>query len=258
MSSSSIGILDYGMANLRSVQNGFAQAGHAARIISTADEIRHVDRVVLPGVGAFQDADGGFTLRNLANLAQPSIVSAYWISIKISAVSALIGGLAGFLIARAAISGGLPGWVRPTLLTFSGVASQFAGVPLAFAFLATLGRTGLVTTLLVKYLGYKPRLWLELICGAIIIVFLGFLVVEGIRLTILNKERIFGDSTLSYAWVTSAVPVGCALLAASIAYNMLDAWRRRRDQLLVYTLVQGDERVIDAYFGRGRAAAARG
>lgn len=52
----SIGILDYGMANLRSVQNGFAQAGHAARIISTADEVRHVDRLVLPGVGAFMDA----------------------------------------------------------------------------------------------------------------------------------------------------------------------------------------------------------
>jgi putative spermidine/putrescine transport system permease protein len=106
-------------------------------------------------VGAFQDADGAFTLRNLANLAQPSIVSAYWISIKISAVSALAGGLVGFLLARAAILGGLPAWVRPTLLTFSGVASNFAGVPLAFAFLATLGRTGLVTTLLAKYLGFN-------------------------------------------------------------------------------------------------------
>lgn len=52
----SIGILDYGMANLRSVQNGFAQTGHPARIISTADEIRYVDRLVLPGVGAFCDA----------------------------------------------------------------------------------------------------------------------------------------------------------------------------------------------------------
>ncbi|MFO1047492.1 MAG: ABC transporter permease subunit [Geminicoccaceae bacterium] len=104
-------------------------------------------------VGAFQDGDGGFTLRNLVNLAQPSILSAYWISIKISAASALLGGIAGFLLAHAAISGGLPAWLRPTLLTFSGVASQFAGVPLAFAFLATLGRTGLVTTLLAQLLG---------------------------------------------------------------------------------------------------------
>ena len=104
-------------------------------------------------VGGFQDADGDFTLQNLANLSQPSIVSAYWISIKISAVSAVAGGLIGFFLAYAAISGGLPHWIRPTLLTFSGVASNFAGVPLAFAFLATLGRTGLVTTLLVKFFG---------------------------------------------------------------------------------------------------------
>ena len=106
-------------------------------------------------VGGFQDAAGNFTLRNLANLAQPSIVSAYWISIKISAVSAIAGGLIGFLLAYAAIAGGLPGWIRPTLLTFSGVASNFAGVPLAFAFLATLGRTGMVTTLLVKYFDFN-------------------------------------------------------------------------------------------------------
>ena len=106
-------------------------------------------------VGGFQDAAGNFTLRNLANLGQPSIVSAYWISIKISAVSAIAGGVIGFLLAYAAIAGGLPGWIRPTLLTFSGVASNFAGVPLAFAFLATLGRTGMVTTLLVRYFDFN-------------------------------------------------------------------------------------------------------
>jgi putative spermidine/putrescine transport system permease protein len=38
-------------------------------------------------------------------------------------------------------------------MTFSGVASNFAGIPLAFAFLSTLGRLGLVTWLLKTYLG---------------------------------------------------------------------------------------------------------
>jgi putative spermidine/putrescine transport system permease protein len=51
--------------------------------------------------------------------------------------------------------GGLPGWIRPTLMTFCGVASNFAGLPLAFAFLATLGRTGIVTVLLVKYFDFN-------------------------------------------------------------------------------------------------------
>ena len=38
--------------------------------------------------------------------------------------------------------------MRTLLLTFSGVSANFAGVPLAFAFIATLGRVGLVTVLL--------------------------------------------------------------------------------------------------------------
>ncbi len=81
-------------------------------------------------------------------LFQPTIVAAYWISIKVSLASAILGALIGLAIAIAIVRGGLPGWVRSTTMTFSGVASNFAGVPLAFAFLATLGRLGLVTVLL--------------------------------------------------------------------------------------------------------------
>ncbi len=105
-------------------------------------------------VGGFQDAQGHFTLRNLLDLFQPTIVSSYLISIKVSAASAIGGALVGFSLAYVAIAGGLPTWVRPTLMTFSGVASNFAGVPLAFAFLATLGRTGLATALLIKVFGF--------------------------------------------------------------------------------------------------------
>ncbi len=101
-------------------------------------------------VGGFQDAQGHFTLRNLLDLFTPTILSSYLISIKVSAASAIGGAFIGFFLAYAAIAGGLPPWVRSTLMTFSGVASNFAGVPLAFAFLATLGRTGLATALLIK------------------------------------------------------------------------------------------------------------
>jgi len=109
----------------------------------------------LLAVGGFQDSHGHFTLRNIADLFSPSILSSYLISVKVSAVSAIGGSLIGFALAYVALSGGLPAWVRPTLLTFSGVASNFAGVPLAFAFLATLGRVGLVTVLLVKLFGFN-------------------------------------------------------------------------------------------------------
>src|SRR5215213_2930743 len=106
-------------------------------------------------VGAFQDVEGHFTLENLANLSQPSIVSAYTISLQVSAASALGGAVVGSLLASAVVFGGLPRWIRPTVVTFSGVASNFAGIPLAFAFLATLGRTGLVTTLLITVFDFN-------------------------------------------------------------------------------------------------------
>jgi len=109
-------------------------------------------------IGAFQTPDGGFTLANIKGLNTPSILAAYWISIKISIASALLGCAIGFSVATAVIHGGLPGWIRSPLLTFSGVASNFAGVPLAFAFLATLGPVGLVTVFLRTNLGIDLRL----------------------------------------------------------------------------------------------------
>ena len=49
-------IIDYQMGNLRSVQKGFEEVGHAAVISDDPQEIQAADRVVLPGVGAFENA----------------------------------------------------------------------------------------------------------------------------------------------------------------------------------------------------------
>jgi putative spermidine/putrescine transport system permease protein len=99
-------------------------------------------------LGTFQDSEGAYTLKNILHLARPDIVSAYLVTIKISAVTAIAGGLFGLLLAFSVTMGGLPKALRSGLLTFSGVASNFAGVPLAFAFIATMGRVGIVTVLL--------------------------------------------------------------------------------------------------------------
>ena len=99
-------------------------------------------------IGAFQDQTGAFSLASIAALARPDIIKSFMLSIEVSAASAIGGALFGFVLAYAAARGGLPDWIRPTLTTFSGVASNFAGVPLAFAFMATLGRLGLVTVAL--------------------------------------------------------------------------------------------------------------
>ncbi|GAC1644871.1 MAG: ABC transporter permease subunit [Herpetosiphon sp.] len=104
-------------------------------------------------IGSFQDAKGHWTFANIRDLGQPFILQAYWLSIRISLVSALGGGIFGFLLAYSVTQGGLPRFLRGGFLSFSGVASNFAGVPLALAFIATLGRTGMITVLLRSVFG---------------------------------------------------------------------------------------------------------
>lgn len=116
--------------------------------------------IVLPSmrlfVGSFKNNAGQFTFQNVLDLfTQPYILNAYWLSIQISAATALGGGIFGFFLAYSVTAGGLPKPLRSLLITFSGVASNFAGVPLAFAFVATLGRTGFITAILKDVFGFN-------------------------------------------------------------------------------------------------------
>lgn len=104
-------------------------------------------------INAFQTPEGLFTLGNVAGLVAPNIVNATMLSLKLSLITAFFGCIIGLAIAIAVTRGGLPDWLRGGMLTFSGVASNFAGVPLAFAFIATLGRLGLITVLLRDWFG---------------------------------------------------------------------------------------------------------
>ena len=96
-------------------------------------------------VRSFLDDVGRFTLDNIIGLNEPIILNSYLSTIKISLITAGMGGLLGFLLAWAITIGGLPNWSRSAVLSFCGVASNFAGVPLAFAFVAMLGRVGILT-----------------------------------------------------------------------------------------------------------------
>jgi putative spermidine/putrescine transport system permease protein len=96
-------------------------------------------------VGAFRTQDGQFTGEFVGDIFKGTSLEAYKKSIEISLITALLGGALGFLIAYAALSPGAPRFIRPALMTFSGVAANFGGVPLAFAFISTLGTVGLAT-----------------------------------------------------------------------------------------------------------------
>ena len=99
-------------------------------------------------IKTFQSPSGTFTVAQVLALFSGQYREAFVASIQVSVVSAVGGGLFGLFVAYAAVHGRGPRWVQPLLWTFSGVASNFAGIPLAFAFIATLGPTGVVTVLL--------------------------------------------------------------------------------------------------------------
>ncbi|MDQ2692968.1 MAG: ABC transporter permease subunit [Chloroflexota bacterium] len=96
---------------------------------------------------SLEDPAGGLSLVNYLQLTDPRVIDAYSLSIRVSLTTAFFGGLIGFLVAWAVSIGGLPQPFRSLTSTFSGVASNFAGVPLAAAFIFTLGRVGIVTAL---------------------------------------------------------------------------------------------------------------
>ena len=97
-------------------------------------------------VGAFQDLHDHATFSNVRLMFHHPYVDAYWNSIRLSLVTAGLGAVLGLLIAYAAVREGTPRWVRSVLTTFAGVAANFGGIPLAFAFIAALGPLGVITT----------------------------------------------------------------------------------------------------------------
>lgn len=169
-------------------------------------------------LGSFQDAQGHFTLNNFVNLLRPNIVSSYWVTIKLSAVSAVGGTLIGFAIAYAVHAGGLSHKVQSFILSFSGVASNFAGVPLSFAFIATMGRMGMVTLLLKSVFGidlYEQGFSLYSFIG-LVLVYLYFQIplmiliimpaIEALRVEWREAAQNLGASRLRF-WFEVIIPI---------------------------------------------------
>jgi glutamine amidotransferase len=68
-----IAIIDYGMGNLRSVQKGFEKVGHQAVVTSDPAEVAAAGKVVLPGVGAFEDCIAELRRRKLVDSVRETI-----------------------------------------------------------------------------------------------------------------------------------------------------------------------------------------
>ncbi len=85
--------------------------------------------------------------------------------------------------------------------------------------------------LLVRPLPPSIRSIIEIALALVTLAFLLTMAVMGYRLTMLNLQRVYGDSGISYAYVTGAVPVGCLLLAITLSghvWNLVRRWRSER------------------------------
>jgi putative spermidine/putrescine transport system permease protein len=113
---------------------------------------------ILPAIiiiqGSFSDdTTGAPTLDNYRHMFSSQNIHAFQNSISISLVTALIGGVIAALAAYG-VYNLRTGWLRNLLIGFSSIAANWAGVPLAFAFVATLGVTGFVTAALQNWLHF--------------------------------------------------------------------------------------------------------
>jgi putative spermidine/putrescine transport system permease protein len=108
---------------------------------------------VIVVIGAFQSDSGGFSLANIKALNSEPILFALRESLLLSLYSAVIGAVVGGVAAYVISTANPNGMMRRVMTSASSVLAQFGGVMLAFAFVFTFGRTGLVGRFLTKQLG---------------------------------------------------------------------------------------------------------
>ena len=118
-----------------------------------------------------------------------------------------------------------------SLLVLIGAASRTIGHPLVwsvdmaqmcFAWACVLGadlalkkNVHIEIDILVRRFPIGFRRFLAVLWLVAMSAFLAMLVWYGIDLTLMNTERELGDVGISYSWVTSSIPTGCALMLAT-------------------------------------------
>ncbi|PPF30389.1 ABC transporter permease [Rathayibacter tritici] len=190
---------------------------------------------VLVVMTGFTDGEGRFTLTNLQALGDPVVLSAFGASLGLSAVTAVVGAVLGAVVCLALVGSDPRGPLRTVVDAAASVLAQFGGVMLAFAFIATIGAQGLVTTLLAGA-GvdlYSDGVWLYQLPG-LVLPYLSFQVplmvltflpaLEGLRPEWAEANAVLGGGWLGY-WLHVAGPVlapsflGCVLLLFANAFS---------------------------------------
>jgi putative spermidine/putrescine transport system permease protein len=152
-----------------------------------------------------------YTVDNLTASLKGAYLTALLGSVKLSAVSAALATLFGLPLAQAVVSSRFRG-LREAVLTASGVLANFGGVPLAFAFVATLGNAGVLT----RHLGLTDKGWDLYSFWGLVIVYLYFLIplmvltitpaLDGLRTQWREAAQNNGATGVQY-WRFVALPV---------------------------------------------------
>lgn len=96
-------------------------------------------------VNAFVNSEGAFTMDAVNSLKSEANITATKNTVILSLETAIFGALVGALVAYVVSTGKPNGVLRKFVTSASGVLAQFGGVALAFAFIATVGRQGIVS-----------------------------------------------------------------------------------------------------------------
>jgi putative spermidine/putrescine transport system permease protein len=146
--------------------------------------------------------DNGFTLSYLTGLWDYQYRIAFENSIILGVASAFVGLVGGSFLAYSTLQPGAPQILRSIVTSFSAVATNFAGVPLAFAFISTLGSLGMgfslysLTGLTVTFAYFQIPLMLIIITPAI----------EGLRSQWREASDGLGATSFQY-WRLIGLPI---------------------------------------------------
>ena len=181
-------------------------------------------------IGAFRDQQNKFSTEILFGLLKSDRArQTFYNSLEISMITAISGAILGALFAWALVTGKPGGIFYRISVALSSVLAQFGGVMLAFAFLATFGFNGVVSTLALNVLPNSflaNSAWLYEMKGMIVVytffqiplmvlVFLPTL--ENLRPQWREASDSLGGKPLEY-WLRIGIPVltpsfvGAALL----------------------------------------------
>ncbi len=206
--------------------------------------------------GSFiEKATGQVTIQHYIDLQRPLYLNSFWNSIKLSGLTALIGVVLGGLIGYAVYR-----WpserVKEALITLSDVTTNFAGAPLAFAFVVILGMNGVITQFLVRYFHYDlyPKFSIYSFFGLALayvyfqlplMVLLVLPAFAGIKKEWQESAQSLGADTLHFWW-RIGIPVLMPSLISGLTLLFANAFGA---YATAYTLVQANLSLVTLQIG---------